>query len=132
MIKKGHWVLLPADALSQYTDLRLSLLGVVPQHDRRPRTIVDYSYFGVNDETLALAPHEAMQFGRALPRLLRKIHEANPRFGPVYLSTVDIADGFYRIGLRPDDALRLGVLFPSRKGERQLIAVPLVLPMGWK
>jgi len=132
MIKKGHWVLLPADALSQYTDLRLSPLGVVPQHDRRPRTIVDYSYFGVNDETLALAPHEAMQFGRALPRLLRKIHEANPRFGPVYLSTVDIADGFYRIGLRPDDALRLGVLFPSRKGERQLIAVPLVLPMGWK
>lgn len=132
MIKKGHWVLLPADALSHYTDLRLSPLGVVPQHDRRPRTIVDYSYFGVNDETIALAPHEAMQFGRALPRLLRKIHEANPRFGPVYLSTVDIADGFYRIGLRPDDALRLGVLFPTRHGERQLIAVPLVLPMGWK
>ena len=70
-----------------------------------------------------------MQFGRALPQLLRKIHEANPWFGPVYLSTVDIADGFFRIGLRPDDALRLGVLFPSREGERQLIAVPLVLPM---
>ena len=117
MIKKGHWVLLPADMLMDHPELRLSPLGVVPQLDRRPRTIADYSYFGVNDDTVPLAPPEAMQFGRTLPRLLTKIHNANPRFGPVYLSTVDIADGFYRLNLRAQDALRLGVIFPTRPGE---------------
>jgi len=131
MIKKGHWVLLPAEDVIDAEELRLSPLGVVPQRERRPRTISDYSYFGVNDETLNLAPPEAMQFGKALPRVLQTIHEANPRFGPVYLSTVDISDGFYRMNLRPQDALRLGVLFPSRPGERQLVGIPLVLPMGW-
>lgn len=132
MIEKGHWVLLPADLVIDRPELRLSPCGVVPQHDRRPRTISDYSFLGVNDDTAAMAPREAMQFGRALPRILQTIHEANPRYGPVYMSTVDIADGFYRMGLRPDDALRLGMLFPTRKGEPRLIAIPLVLPMGWK
>ena len=131
MIKKGHWVLLPADLIRRDPNLRLSPLGVVPQRDRRPRTISDYSYFGVNDDTVPMAYRSAMQFGRALPRLLQRIHESNPKFGPVYLSKIDIADGFYRIGLRPDGALRLGVLFPSRPNERQLIGIPLVLPMGW-
>ena len=97
MIKKGHWVLIPARLLRDHPDARFSPLGVVPQHDRRPRTISDYSYFLINDETLKLAPPEAMQFGRALQRLLGYIHRANPRYGPVYMSKIDIADGFYRL-----------------------------------
>ena len=64
--------------------------------------------------------------------MLQKIHEANPLFGPVYLSTLDIANEFYQIGLRLNNAILLGVLFPSRPGKQQLIAVPLVLQMGWK
>jgi len=48
MIQKGHWVLLPAQLLIDHPDLRLSPLGVIPQRDRRPRTISDYTYFGVN------------------------------------------------------------------------------------
>ena len=132
MMKKGHWTLIPAQLIVDLPDLRLSPLGVVPQHDRRPRTISDYTYFGVNEDTVALAPQEAMQFGRALHRLLQKIHDANPRYGPVKLAKVDIADGFYRIGIRPLDALKLAVLFPRRKGEEPLIGIPLTLPMGWK
>ena len=132
MIKKGHWTLLPARLLIDQPDLRLSPLGVVPQRDRRPRTISDYSYFGVNEDTVPLAPQEAMQFGRALPRILQKIHDANPRFGPVQMAKIDIADGFYRIGIRPSDALKLAVLFPTRRGEEPLVGVPLTLPMGWK
>jgi hypothetical protein len=50
---------------------------------------------------------------------------------PVYLSKIDIADGFYRIGIRSEDVPKLGVLFPARDGEEQLIGFPLVLPMGW-
>ena len=131
MIKKGHWVLLPAAELLDVPELRLSPLGVVPQRDRRPRTISDYSYFGVNDETVPLAPQEAMQFGRALQRLLQRIADANPAFGPVYMAKIDIADGFYRIGIRPGDAAKLAVLFPTGPGEEQLIGIPLTLPMGW-
>ena len=132
MIKKGHWTLIPARLIMDHPDLRLSPLGVVPQRDRRPRTISDYSYFGVNEDTAALAPQEAMQFGRALYRLLQKVHDSNPRLGAVRMAKVDIADGFYRIGLRAKDALKLAVLFPTRGGEEPLVGVPLTLPMGWK
>jgi hypothetical protein len=44
---------------------------------------------------------EAMQFGRALERLLFRIRQANPRYGPVYMAKVDLADGFSACGLPP-------------------------------
>jgi hypothetical protein len=131
MIRKGRWVLLPARLTLGEKNLKLSPLGVVPQRDRLPRTISDYSFFGVNDDTIPLSPGEAMQFGRALQRILRTIARADPRLGPVYLSKIDIADGFYRIGIRVQDIPKLGVLFPARDGEEQLIGFPLRLPMGW-
>jgi hypothetical protein len=104
---------------------------VVPQRDPRPHTISDYSFFGVNDDTIPLSPSEAMQFGRALQRILHTIARSDPRLGPIYLSKIDIADGFYRIGIRSKDIPKVGVLFPARDGEEQLIGFPLVLPMGW-
>ena len=93
--------------------------------------ISDYSYFDVNQDTLNIAPTEAMQFGRTLQRLLYRIHHANERFGTVYMSKVDLSDGFYRLWLRPEDTHRLGALFPSRVGEPKLIGIPLTNPMGW-
>jgi hypothetical protein len=106
-------------------------MGVVPQRDRRPRVIVDYSFFGVNEETVKLAPREAMQFGKALERILRKIVESNPIYGPVYLLKIDIADGFYRIWLNATDIPTLAVSLPPMHGNKPLLALPLVLPMGW-
>ena len=32
---------------------------------------------------------------------------------------------------RPDDAIKLAVLFPTKQGEEQLVGIPLTLPMGW-
>jgi hypothetical protein len=49
----------------------------------------------------------------------------------VYLSKIDIADGFYRIWVRAKDVPKLGVLFPSTDGEEYLIGFPLALPMDW-
>jgi hypothetical protein len=118
MINKGHWTILPARLVQQDPNLRLSPLGVVPQRERRPRPICDYTFHGVNPETLPLVPPEAMQFGKALQRLLHKIHQAHPWYGPVYLCKIDIP--------------KLGVLFPTRSGEEQLITFPLTLPMGWR
>jgi hypothetical protein len=131
MIRKGHWTILPASLAIKLPHLRLSPLGVVPQRERRPRTISNYSFYGVNAETAALVPFESMQFGRTLHRLLQQISMANPRFGPVYMSKLDIADGFYRIPLRVEDIPKLGVVFPKCPGEEQLVAFPLTLPMGW-
>jgi hypothetical protein len=41
---------------------------------------------------------------------------------------VDIADGFYRIGVRPPDVLKLGVAFPTEPDQPQLVV--FTLPMG--
>ncbi|KAL3943053.1 MAG: hypothetical protein SGARI_000071, partial [Bacillariaceae sp.] len=106
-------------------------MGVVPQNERRPRPIVDYSFSGLNGETISLAPDEAMQFGRALERIITQIVRADKRFGPVKFIKIDIADGFYRVWVRADDIPKLGVAIPSLDGEEPLVAFPLALPMGW-
>jgi hypothetical protein len=131
MIEKQQWIVLPADLVKKQFGLRLSPLGLVPQRGRRDRMISDYSFFDVNQETLKLAPDEAMQFGRTLWRLLYRIHHANDKFGPVFLSKVDLSDGFYRLWLRPEDTVHLAALFPSRPGEPKLVGIPLTNPMGW-
>ena len=73
MIKRKQWVLLPADLVMDQPNLQLSPLDVVSQRDRRPRTISDYSYYLVNTDTSKLAPQTAMQFGKALNRILQYI-----------------------------------------------------------
>jgi hypothetical protein len=131
MIDQKFWLILPYSAVEHFPYLRISPMGVVPQKDRRPRTIVDYSYSGVNQATLSIAPNESMQFGRALERIIQRVHYANRRFGPVFMIKVDIADGFYRLKLSPSSVPSLGVVFPTALGEDPLVAFPLVLPMGW-
>lgn len=131
MSDKGFWMILPFDLVASSPHLRLSPIGVVPQRARRPRPIVDYTYFGVNATTQPNAAFESMQFGRTFERLLRKIVLANPRYGPIHLSKTDLADGFYRLYLTFRASLNLAVTFPSLPGEPPLVAIPLTLPMGW-
>ena len=68
MMQKGQWILLPYKSVRGLRNLRLSPLGFIPQRNLVPRTIVDYTFSRVNSETLRLAPAEAIQFDRALPR----------------------------------------------------------------
>ena len=117
--------------MSHLPHLRLSPLGIVPQRDRCPRIIVNYTFYGFNEDALSLAPTEAMQFGRAFERVLRKIRRANRRYGPTYMIKVDIADGFYRLFVSASSVATLGVVFPKHHDEEPLIAFPFVLPMGW-
>ena len=133
MIDKGQWVVLPLSAARKLPGLRTSPPGVVEQRNRRPRWIGDYSFFGVNSETQDIAATESMQFGRALERFLRELLLADPRYGPIYLMKTDASDGFYRVGLAPRDCPKLGLLFPTIPTlDEPLVAIPLVLPMGWK
>ena len=131
MIRKGYWIVLPYHLVRHLANLRISPMGAVPQRERRPRIIVDYSFSSVNQEADRVAPPEAMQFGRALNRVLNRIATADPADGPVYLSKLDLSDGFYRVPLRDSDIPMLGVAFPIAPGEPPLVAFPLVLPMGW-
>ena len=122
-----------ASVAKQLSNLRISPPGVVAQHGRRPRWICDYTWSNVNQDTIPLAAMEAMQFGHALERILREILLANVNHGFVYLNKTDLSDGFYRVGLVPEDIPKLGVIFPPIPGQPEpLVALPLVLPMGWK
>jgi hypothetical protein len=130
-VEKGFWTLVPNCLIKTMHNLRLSPLGIIPQHDRRPHLIVDYTFWGVNGETVGFSPMEAMQFGRALERLLFRIRQANPRYGPVYMAKVDLADCFYCLWLASRDIPNLGVIFPALDDEELLVVLPLTLPMGW-
>jgi hypothetical protein len=132
MINKGQWVLLPALVLLDEKDLRLSPLGVVPRRDRQPSTIYDDSFFLINDDTIELCPEEPMQFCPALLCILQQIACSDPRLGSVFLSKIDIADGFYLVAIRSDNMPKLGIAFPARPGEEPWIGLPLVLPMRWR
>lgn len=131
MVRKAIWIVLPYPKVRHWPNLRVSPIGVVPQHGRRPRIIVDYSYYLLNQETAKLTPQESMQFGRALERIIAQTVHADPRFGPVHFIKIDISDGFYRVQLRAEDIPKLGVSIPSSPGEGPLVAFPLALPMGW-
>ncbi|KAK1732360.1 hypothetical protein QTG54_016952, partial [Skeletonema marinoi] len=60
MRAKMQWVVLPVSAVKDLPGLCISPPGVIPQRDRRPRWIVEYSFSGVNAKTLPLA---AIEFG---------------------------------------------------------------------
>ena len=62
MIEAAQWLLLPADLALQLPNLRVSPMGVVPQQSRQPRTIVDYTWAGINAETLDWHPVRYFSF----------------------------------------------------------------------
>ncbi len=131
-IHKRYWIVLPYEQVKTLPNLQLSPLGVVPQRERRPRLIVDYTFSSVNQETKRLAHREAMQFGRALERVLRTILEAPDEHGPCYLLKIDLSDGFYRVQVDPEHVAQLGVVLPGHGSPNNpWIGFPLVLPMGW-
>jgi hypothetical protein len=67
----------------------------------------------------------------ALDWLLFCIQHADPKYGPVYMNKINISDGFYRVWLAANSALKLAVVLPSCPGEEPLVAIPLTLSMGW-
>ena len=64
-------------------------------------------------------------------RVFTTIVHADPRYGPVHLAKIDIADGFYRMWLHLEDIVKLGVAIPTAPGCLPVVAFPLALPMGW-
>jgi hypothetical protein len=134
MVQEGYWVVLPFSAVRHLPALKISPSGVVPQRERRPRLILDYSFpesDNVNASSIPLAPLHAMQFGKALQRILQRLVYCNHAFGPPLMAKLDLADGYYRIPLSPSAALELAVVLPGDGVHERLIGIPLSLPMGW-
>lgn len=130
-IEHGYWVVLPYDLVKDLPNRRYSPCGVKGEHDRRARLVVDHTWFFVNCDTLGIAPMESMQFGMALPRIAYRTRHRNPRYGAPRMAKFDVTDGFYQMHLRPEDAPTLCTILPRYEGEPQLVAIPLVLTMGW-
>ena len=124
MVEKGQWVVLSYLVDKGLLGIRLSPPGVKVERDQRPHWLGDYSYFKTNAETLPVAFLSAMQYGRALDRLIREIVYAYPARDYVYMLKADISDGFYRIGLRPEDAPKLGLILPSGEEEEPMVPPP--------
>ena len=80
-IKKGFWVVLPYELIRHLPNLHLSPLGIKEERTRRPRLVVDHTWFGVNAATLPYTPNEAMQFGAASPQILEMVCYADPVYG---------------------------------------------------
>lgn len=130
-IESKFWTVLPYDRVKHLPGLQLSPAAVKDERDRKPRLLCDHSWYPVNDSTSPHAPPEAMQFGGALHRVLRRVRHANPKFGPVFLAKHDIKDGFYRMFLKASDCPRLAIILPKYEGEPQLVAIPMSCTMGW-
>lgn len=79
-----------------------------------------------------MPPNNSMQFDHALTHIIHTILLANPCKGLVRLIKINLSFGFYQIWLCPEDSAKFGVLFPNLPGESPLVAILLVLPMGWK
>ena len=132
VVEKGQWVVIPYLLAKRLLVLMLSLSGVKVERDSRPFWIGNYSYFETNAMTLPVACLSSMQYSHVLDHLLHKIVFADPDLGYVYLLKADVLDGFYRIGLRPEDAPNLGLIFLDSVDEESMVTTPLTFPMVWK
>ena len=132
MVEKGQWKVILYYVDKRLPELTLSPPGVKVEKVRRPRWLVNYSYYKTNSKTLTLACLSARQYGRELDRLIHEIVFVDPSLVIVYLLKTDVSDGFYHIGLLLEDAPKLGLIFPSGTDADPMVATPLTLPMGWK
>ena len=138
--QRGFSVILPVDvALLVFGDrIWISRLASVDQANRNPRLICnslaapDNVTFAVNASTNKSTAPDAMQFGARLPWFLKKIWEADPSDGLVWLSKWDISDAFHRCLLRLGDIGAFTYVVPQLPTDiSTLLCIDLVLPMGW-
>ena len=129
-VEKGFWILLLLEDAVGLDGLQLSPAGLIPQRYHQDCIVIEYTWSEVNEATCRLAP-ASIQFGHALQRILQRMYDADPRHGPIYIIKVDIADGFYCVGLAPEDVPSLGSCLPTGPDGKTLVAFPLVLLIGW-
>ena len=81
----------------------------VARLENRGMRLRNYSFTSIDAKTFPIAALSAIQYGRALDRLIRDLVISYPSLGPVYVLEADISDGFYCIVLHPKDKPKLGL-----------------------
>ena len=73
-----------------------------------------------------------MQFGKAFPRILQLIWEADPAKVPIQVSTLDVIDAYHCNNLCTSHVGAFAYVVPSDLDDDGIIiCINLVLPMGW-
>ena len=94
-----------------------------------PRPTVDYTFSGVNETTVNLAPLESLQFRKSLYRIIQNTAGINPQQGTVSFSKYNLADTLMSVGLSASLILKLAVAVPNTLLDKDpLVAVPMVHP----
>ena len=139
-IKDGFSILLSAeDDVRLFGEkLKLFRIAAVPQAQRRLRLILNLlvppnkETPSVNDTTDREISLDSMQFGRAFPRILQAIWEADPEKGPVQVSKLDLTEAYRRGILKPSQVGEIAYVVPSvPDGDVIIICIDLVFPMVW-
>ena len=94
-----------------------------------PRPIDDYTFSGVNETTVNLAPPDDMQLRKTLYRIIQNAAGVNPQHGTVNISKYNLADTLLSVGLSASMILKLAIAVPKTLLDNSpLIAVSIVLP----
>ena len=71
-----------------------------------------------------------MQFGRAFPRIIQAIWDADPDKGPIRVSNLDVTDAYLRGTLRLSQVGAVAYVIPSEANDNCIIiCIDLVLLM---
>ena len=103
--------------------LKLSRIAGVPQAHCRPRLILNLSAqpdsdtLSFNETTNREAAPELLQFGRAFPRILQAVWEANPVQGLVRVSKLDVTNAYHRGTVKPAQVSAFAYFIPSAPGD---------------
>ena len=78
------------------------------------------------------APGKAIQFGHALPRLIRRIVDAPPHIGLVFLSKTNLSDAYMQVWVQATDVPKIAFSIPPLVSDKEpLIGFHLSLPLGY-
>ena len=119
------------------SNLKISLVTVIPQQDRRGRITLDLLFpvyqraargrrrqirkirqEAVNKFLVGLAPEKAVkQLGKILPLLFEYLLET-PTATPVLFSKINLSDGFWRMKVTEDQKWNFSYVMLDKEGER--------------
>ena len=138
---------------SLWTRLKLSRVAVVPQENRRGRTILDLSagvelaakrmggsrkkrkrrHPSVNETTTPAEDQGPVKaLGSALPSILRFMYETDPEW-QINWNKIDLSDGFWRMVVEAGEEYNFAYQLPRRPGDMETYyVIPAALQMGWK
>jgi hypothetical protein len=98
---------------------------------KRKSTDKDILQPSVNDTTARLAPDGPVkELGNVLPRILDFMYTV-PAEEHIHFAKIDLADGYWRMIVDPDEQWNFAYVLPSRPGEPTRLVIPSALQMGW-